>query len=533
MFLISLRGRYHRQSARSSTETHRLPEPRPERQVTGRATASCRHEQLPHGRQDRFLKRPEQEKSSIYVDNGARRKFDWLFLSPLVARRAQRRRPRRLHHGRPRNRSVSEGSVRRVVEGALLLALLLPSPAWPWPRSESDVFSACRPVGTSWRGTGCGTQPLLVHLSRSSYLDTAWLFEVGARDGSSAGRFPPSPRKTAVLLATSRRRMRSSARGSGPSRSAGPGRAAFVAASASSSGRTSSGLAARCCSLGPSTARERRRRAPRPRVAAATLPRSSVWANLHPASSSRRCWRRSPRGAGRRSSRSSAPPRGAPPRPLAGAAAPRRWQRRRPGPPAVPPPAPRPARAHPVDEFRAATWLLDAPLLIYAAAASRRRSRRAARGARPPSGGGAGRPRRPLGPFGGRLRPRRGAARRGPACTGSAPLPAPAPRGSGVAAAMAAWAVRPRVVGRAAGAPRPVARPRRTAVPLEAHPPSRPTACARGVQRFEIGSYLPFEGYPRFRVFVDDACPPTPRAPTTLLGAPTYARRVGTPPWRA
>jgi hypothetical protein len=184
---------------------------------------------------------------------------------------------------------------------------------------------------------------------------------------------------------------------------------------------------------------------------------------------------------------------------------------------------------HPVDEFRAASWTSDAPLLLLGAAtvvaALLVRPRRArlllpaaalailaSRSIRfgadlalvvaPIFAVGLTR----LGETGGRLF-------RGQ-------LPAVI-----VATALAAWAIGPRVAAAHAGRPMLAIGLDSSIVPLDAiRFVSENDLRARMYNDFEIGAYLLFEGFPRYRVFVDPRLPAYPRQMHQLLGRGDLSR---------
>ena len=189
---------------------------------------------------------------------------------------------------------------------------------------------------------------------------------------------------------------------------------------------------------------------------------------------------------------------------------------------------------HPVDEFRAASWISDAPLVRL-----RRGGRSCAVRRRARAGGASLLPALALGALALRSRPLR---RRLRALRGARARRRPrAPRARARAARSAA---RPRAssrrcCSRSRSAPRvAAARAGRSFVDVGLDGSALPLDALRFVDDnglrermyndFEIGSYLLFEGYPRHRVFVDPRLPAYPPELHALLGRGDLSRaRVG------
>jgi hypothetical protein len=186
-------------------------------------------------------------------------------------------------------------------------------------------------------------------------------------------------------------------------------------------------------------------------------------------------------------------------------------------------------RLHPVDEFRAATWISDAPLFVYGAAVLA-----AALVGRPtawrtilPSlalGALALRSIRFGADFALCAAPVVAAGLERIGARGSSRAPGAAPAVA-VAAALFTLALAPRVA---------AARARRPFVDVSLDEGALPLDALRFVEEngldsrmyndFEIGSYLLFEGYPRRRVFVDPRLPAYPPEFHALLGRADLTR---------
>ena len=184
---------------------------------------------------------------------------------------------------------------------------------------------------------------------------------------------------------------------------------------------------------------------------------------------------------------------------------------------------------HPVDEFRAATWISDAPLLLVGAATALAALLVRPRRARLllPAAALAILTMRSI-RFGADLALvvapilavglTRLGERGGPLLRG--PLPAVT-----VATALAAWAIGPRVATARAGRPLLDIGLDQSIVPLGAiRFVTENDVRARMYNDFEIGAYLLFEGFPRYQVFVDPRLPAYPRQLHRLLGRGDLSR---------
>jgi hypothetical protein len=443
-------------------------------------------------------------------------------------------RPRRYFGALPND---ANGRRIRAAHAALLLSLLAVVAGLALePLSESDVFFRVR----------CGLEILARRALPASNLysftypdhpdlDTAWLFEVGAALLFRRGGFPALVlAKTALLVATFAGAFVVCRR-----RGAGPVASAVALAAAAFAIRERFverphlfSLAGEVALLALVDALATTRDAARARRwGAATLATVIVWANLHAgvflapvllALAAVGAWldeRRAPRGLA-----------AAPLAILAGAAALAtlatpvgfglyRYLGLHLALPAL----------HPVDEFRAATWISDAPLLIFggaAVAAGALVRPRAARVLLPAAA---------LGVLGLRsirfgadfalvaapilaVGLHRLGARRGPNLGGTRPAVA-------VAAALALGAVAPRVAAARAGRPAFALGLDESVVPLDAiRFATEHGLRARMYNDFEIGSYLLFEGPPRYQVFVDPRLPAYPPEFHALLGRADLTR---------
>jgi hypothetical protein len=191
---------------------------------------------------------------------------------------------------------------------------------------------------------------------------------------------------------------------------------------------------------------------------------------------------------------------------------------------------------HPVDEFRAASWVSDGPLLAYGAAfvvaAVATRPRRFS--ALLPAlalGALALRSIRFGADFALAAAPSLAVAlSRAGARGGRAPALAEGARGGRVpalaaAALLLALALGPRVAGTRAGHPFLAVGLDESALPLDALRFAEDNSLRdRMYNDFEIGSYLLLEGYPRHRVFVDPRLPAYPRELHALLGRADVSR---------
>ncbi len=423
--------------------------------------------------------------------------------------------------------SDANANGRQLVPAALLLALLAAVAALALePLSESDVFFRVR----------CGQEILARHalpgrnLFSFTYpdhpdLDTAWLFEVGAALLVRLGGLPALVvAKTAVLVATFAGAFVVCRR-----RGAGPVASALALAAAALAVRERFVERPHLFSLAgdvallalidalavADTARARR-------LGVATLATVILWANLHAgvflapvllALAALGAWlddRRPPLAlawlAGGAALATLATPVGF-------------GLYRYLGLHLVLP------ALHPVDEFRAATWISDAPLLLFGIAAV--------------AGGTFVRPRvaRVLLPAVAlgvlALRSVRfgadfalvaapilavGLGRLGARINGRLPALT-------VAAALAAWAVGPRVLAARQGRPAFALGLDESVVPLDAiRFATEHGLRARMYNDFEIGSYLLFEGPPRHPVFVDPRLPAYPPEFHALLGRADLTR---------
>ena len=182
---------------------------------------------------------------------------------------------------------------------------------------------------------------------------------------------------------------------------------------------------------------------------------------------------------------------------------------------------------HPVDEFRAATWISDAPLLLFGAAvvvAGALVRPRRARVLLPAAGLGV------LG-FGSIRFGADFALVAAPILAVgldriAARLAGPRPAVTvALAFALSAWAVGPRVVAARQGRRVFALGLDESGVPLDAIRFATDHGLrARMYNDFEIGSYLLFEGYPRYPVFVDPRLPAYPPEFHALLGRADLTR---------
>ena len=425
-----------------------------------------------------------------------------------------------------------ETRVDRLARGAALLALLLFVAGLALgPMAESDLFfriEAGRQILSRHGLPG-------VNLYSFTYpdhpdLDTSWLFEVGAAALYARGGFPALVlAKAFVLAATFAGAFAVCAR-----RGAGPGASALALAAAAFVGRdrfverphlfSLAGVVlvlAVSDALAGATLDARRARG----VVVAALAGVVLWANLHAGVfiapvlfALAAVGARLDRGPGAR--RLAGLAAGA-----AGAtlATPVGWGlvtylRLHTILPAL----------HPVDEFRAASWISDAPLFAYGAAVV------AAAAALRPRSWRVLLPALALGVLA--LRSVRIGADFALAAApvlavGLARLGASAGAGLGrapalaVAALLVTLALAPRVAAARAGRPFVDVGLDEDALPLDAlHFVEENGLRERMYNDFEIGSYLLFEGYPRHRVFVDPRLPAYPPELHALLGRGDLSR---------